>query len=174
MNELSLRAKLTELIKGDCLLMADSPTSACSPDTRRFKVTGDAHLLLFDGDKVLFGRRQNTGFEDGSYHVPSGHLDAGESMIAALIREAKEEIGVTIAPEAVEFAHVMHNSSGGGRVAFFFTVHQWEGTPENREPHKCAELRWFPLGALPDRMIAYCRTALDHVTNGLAFSIYGW
>jgi ADP-ribose pyrophosphatase YjhB (NUDIX family) len=110
--------------------MADSPTIAIGPDTHRFKVTGDVHLLLLDGDKILFGRRQNTSFEDDSYHVPSGHLEAGESMISALIREAKEEVGITIAPEAVEFAHVMHNSSSGGRVAFFFTVRQWEGTPK--------------------------------------------
>lgn len=143
-------------------------------DSDRFKITGDVHLLLLDGDKILFGRRQNTGFEDGAYHLPSGHLEARESVAHALIREAKEEIGVTIAPEAIEFAHVMHNSSSGGRVAFFFTVHQWEGAPENREPHKCGELRWFPLTALPDHMIAYCRTALDHVAVGQPFSIYGW
>lgn len=119
--------------------MADSQTIACGSNARRFRVTGDVHLLLLDGDKVLFGRRQNTGFKDGSYHVPSGHLEAGESMTAALIREAKEEVGVTIAPEVVEFAHVMHNSSSGGRIAFFFTMHQWEGTPENREPGKCGD-----------------------------------
>ncbi|MBV9160658.1 MAG: NUDIX domain-containing protein [Pseudonocardiales bacterium] len=143
-------------------------------DCRRFKVIGDVHLLLLDGDKILFGRRQNTGFEDGAYHAPSGHLEAGESAITAVIREAKEEIGVTIAPDAIEFAHVMHNSSSGGRIAFFFTVRQWEGTPENREPDKCSELRWFPLSALPDHMIAYCRTALEHVLTGQPFSIYGW
>ena len=174
MNELPYTLDSPSFSKGDHLLMTDSPTIAIGPDTRRFKVTGDVHLLLLDGDKILFGRRQNTGFEDGSYHVPSGHLEAGESMISALIREAKEEVGITIAPEAVEFAHVMHNSSSGGRVAFFFTVRQWEGIPENHEPSKCGELRWFPLDALPDRMIAYCRTALDHVTNGQTFSIYGW
>jgi 8-oxo-dGTP diphosphatase len=42
------------------------------------------------------------------------------------------KVGVTVAPEAVEFSHIMHSSSSGGRVAFFFTVQQWEGTPENR------------------------------------------
>lgn len=143
-------------------------------DSCRFKITGDVHLLLLDGDKILFGRRQNTGFEDGAYHPPSGHLEAGESVTTAVIREAKEEIGVTIAAEAIEFAHVMHNSSSGGRVAFFFTVRQWEGAPENREPQKCGELRWFPLTALPGHMIAYCRTALDHVAADQPFSIYGW
>jgi ADP-ribose pyrophosphatase YjhB (NUDIX family) len=155
--------------------MQDSPAGVThGSDNRRFKLTGDVHLLLLDGDKVLFGRRQNTGFEDGAYHLPSGHLEEGESVVAALIREAKEEVGVTIVPEDVEFSHVMHNSSGGGRVAFFFTVRQWEGEPENREPDKCSELRWFQLAALPDHLIAYCRAALAHITAGQSFSVYGW
>lgn len=140
----------------------------------RHQLTTDVHLVLLQGKEVLFGRRENTGYEDGAYHLPSGHLEAGESVVAALIREAKEEIGITIQPAAVEFAHVMHNSSSGGRAAFFFTVRDWEGEPENREPEKCGELAWYPLDALPAHMIAYCRTALEHIGAGQPFSIYGW
>ncbi|KDA44526.1 NUDIX domain-containing protein [Frankia sp. BMG5.23] len=140
----------------------------------RHQLTADVHLLLLHDGQVLFGRRQNTGYEDGAYHLPSGHLEAGESVVAALIREAKEEIGVSIEPEAVEFAHVMHNSSSGGRAAFFFTVRTWDGEPDNREPDKCSELAWFPLDGLPDHLIAYCRTALEHIAAGQPFSTYGW
>ena len=155
--------------------MSDREPMAHGVDTRRHQLTGDLHLLLLDTDgQVLFGRRQNTGFEDGAYHLPSGHLEAGESVVEALIREAKEEVGVNIAPEDVEFSHVMHNSSSGGRVAFFFSVQQWEGTPENREPEKCSELGWFPLDALPAHLIDYCRVALAHITAGQPFSVYGW
>ncbi|WP_433762259.1 NUDIX domain-containing protein [Nocardia sp. CA-135398] len=70
---------------------------------QRHKVTGDVHLLLRRRAEVLFGQRQNTGFEDGAWHLPSGHLEADESVVDALIREAREEIGVTIAPEDVHF-----------------------------------------------------------------------
>ena len=154
--------------------MPESPVIARGADTRRFKLTGDVHLLLLDSDKLLFGCRQNTGFEDGAYHLPAGHLEAGESVIQALIREAKEEVGVTISPEDVEFSHVVHSSSGGGRAAFFFSVRRWEGVPENCEPEKCSELCWFPLSALPDRLISYCRSALAHIAAGQPFSVYGW
>lgn len=155
--------------------MTQAPAVPHGADTRRFKLIGDVHLLLVDRDgQVLFGHRQNTGFEDGAWHVPSGHLEAGESVVTALIREAKEEIGVGIAAEDVEFAHVMHNSSSGGRVAFFFMVQRWAGAPENREPEKCSELRWFPLGDLPDHLIDYCQVALAHIAVGQAFSVYGW
>ncbi|MFE9578573.1 NUDIX domain-containing protein [Nocardia sp. NPDC006044] len=142
--------------------------------SKRHKVTGDVHLVLREEGRVLFGRRQNTGFEDGAWHLPSGHLETGESVLDALIREAREEVGVTIAPEAVRFAHVMHNSSAGGRVAFFFIVDDWQGEPTNREPAKCTDLAWFSLGDLPDHMIAYCRTAMGHIADGTSFSVYGW
>lgn len=143
--------------------------------SQRFKLTGDVHLLLLDAeDRMLFGRRQNTGFEDGAWHVPSGHLEAGESVVQALVREAKEETGIRILPEDVEFAHVMHNSSGGGRAAFFFTVRRWDGTPENREPDKCGELAWFAPDAWPGHLTTYCRVALEHAAAGEPFSVFGW
>jgi 8-oxo-dGTP diphosphatase len=155
--------------------MSNTPPADQSLDTRRFKLTGDVHLLLLNSDEeILFGHRQNTGFEDGAYHLPSGHLEAGESVTQALIREAKEEVGITVAAEHIEFSHVMHNSSSGGRVAFFFTVRQWEGVPENQEPEKCSELRWFSLSALPAHMIDYCRVALTRVGAGQPFSTFGW
>lgn len=154
--------------------MSDN-ASAGHVDIRRYKLTGDVHLLLLKDDgKVLFGRRQNTGFQDGVWHVPAGHLEAGESVVQALIREAREEVGVAVAPEDVEFAHIMHNASGGGRAAFFFIVREWGGTPENREPEKCSEVAWFSPDALPDPLIGYCRAALDQIAAGEPFSVYGW
>ena len=41
-------------------------------------------------------------------------------------------------PAQVAFSHVMHNSSSGGRVAFFFSVERWVGEPANLEPDKCS------------------------------------
>ncbi|WP_458688763.1 NUDIX hydrolase [Nocardia tengchongensis] len=151
---------------------AIQPSQVAKPP--RHKVTGDVHLLLRRDDQVLFGQRQNTGYEDGAWHLPSGHLEADESVVDALIREADEEVGVRIKPENVQFAHIMHNSSSGGRMAFFFVVDEWEQDPTNREPDKCSGLEWFSLDALPDHLIDYCRTALGHVDAGEQFSVFGW
>lgn len=149
-------------------------SQAVNSKPQRHKVTGDVHLVLCRGSDVLFGQRRNTGFEDGAWHLPSGHLEAGESVLDALIREAEEEIGIIIKPEDVHFAHIMHNSSSGGRMAFFFAARAWQGDPENCEPEKCSELQWFSTAALPEHMIGYCRAALDHMAHGREFSIFGW
>ena len=46
-----------------------------------------AYVLLLDGCKVLLSRRMNTGFQDGLFGLPAGHLNKGESVVSAAIRE---------------------------------------------------------------------------------------
>ena len=151
------------------------PSRAHSADTRSYKVTGDVHLLLEDAaGRVLFGLRQNTSIGDGSYHLPAGHVEEGESVIDTVIAEAKEELGITIGPEDIEFAHVMHTTLAGGRASFIFRIRRWKGIPRNREPRKCRELRWFSLNALPKNMICEYRKALKHIAAGNPFSVSGW
>lgn len=155
--------------------MAEPSPAPHSADSRRHKIVSDVHLLLVNPmGAVLFGKHQNTGYEDDAWYLPSGRLEAGESVIAALIREARDEIGVAIDEQDVEFAHVMHNSSGGGRMAFFFVVRNWAGEPENREPGKCSQLEWFSLGALPYDLNPCCRAALEWIAASHYFSVYGW
>ena len=55
-----------------------------------------ALLMLRKGNKVLLLRRFNTGYEDGNYCFPGGHVEKGEPIYKAMIREAKEEIGIEI------------------------------------------------------------------------------
>jgi ADP-ribose pyrophosphatase YjhB (NUDIX family) len=150
------------------------------PKAERFKCIAAAYLLLFDGDNVLLLRRYNTGYQDGMYSVPAGHLDGGESLRAAMIREAQEEIGISLAVEDVHFAHVMHRGVAGDsamdqeRIDFFFTARKYEGTPKIMEPHKCNELRWYPLDALPDNTLPYIRSAIEDCAREQPYSELGW
>jgi 8-oxo-dGTP diphosphatase len=142
----------------------------------RPRVIVDVNLLLRDGPSILLGRRVSSKFGNGCYSLPAGHLELGESVEAALIREAREELGITIAAEDVTFIQVMHNSYGLGRIAFFFEVCSWDGEVINCEPEKCEDLRWFPLDALPTTMIPYIRQAIDSYRAGerAKLALYGW
>src|ERR1051325_117384 len=79
----------------------------------KFPVT--VHLFFFREDQILLIRRFNTGFADGQYSVPAGHLDGGETVIAAARREAQEEGAAQIEPVAIRYSSVLHRIGGGGR-----------------------------------------------------------
>lgn len=142
---------------------------------RRHTEIVDVHLILRRGDEVLLARRANTGYADGLLHAPSGHLEDGEDVRSGMIREAREEIGVELAPEDLTAAVVMQHRApdGGARIGWFFVArHGVGGEPVNREPDKCSELGWYPLDALPDDMVAYCRAALDAYRAGQPFLLH--
>lgn len=135
----------------------------------------DVHLLLLRGEEVLLARRSGTGYADGLLHAPSGHLEDGEDVRSGMIREAREEIGIELAPEDLEAALVMqHRSpSGRARIGWFFVARYGSGgEPVNREPDKCSELGWYPLDALPDDMVAYCRAGIDACRAGQPFVLH--
>jgi 8-oxo-dGTP pyrophosphatase MutT (NUDIX family) len=132
------------------------------------------HLFLRHGNRVLLLRRRGTGYEDGSYSVIAGHLDGGEEVVAAAVREAREEAGITVAPEDVRIVGVMHRLSNDERIDFFATAERWSGEVTNAEPHKCDDLAWRDLDRLPDNVIPYVRRALENWRHGRWFDSYGW
>jgi 8-oxo-dGTP diphosphatase len=137
-----------------------------------FPVT--VHLFLLRDEQVLLARRFNTGYQDGNYSVPAGHLDGGESVIQAARREAREEIGIELLPESLEFAGVMHRREEEERVDFFLATRRWQGEPVNAEPHRCDELRWERPDALPANTIPYVRRAVENYLQGRQFDLFGW
>ncbi len=140
----------------------------------RFTLVAAVHLFLVRGDEVLLLRRHNTGYEDGNYSVIAGHLDGGEEVRAAAVREAREEAGITLRPDDIQVVGVMHRRSADERVDFFVAATGWTGAIANCEPHKCDELAWFQFDALPANVIPYVRRALDNYRAGSWFDSFGW
>lgn len=141
----------------------------------RFKIIPTVYLILMKNNKILLSRRFNTGFQDGNYSFPAGHLDGNETMIQAMIREAKEEIGVNLNPADLKLVHVMHRKEPNEeRVNFFFTAEKWNGEPKTMEPHKCDDLSWFEIDNLPSNTIPYIKQAIDCFQNKIFYSEIGW
>lgn len=135
----------------------------------------DLHVILRDGDgRVLLGQRQNTGWADGQFGLPSGHLEDGESVTAGTMREAEEEIGVTVKADTLHLAHVMHHHTTSGRMALFFETDQWTGEITNREPDKCAGWSFIDPTDPPEPIVSYVARALQHIAAGQFYSEGGW
>lgn len=60
----------------------------------RVRLPVAVHTFLLRSGSVLLLRRCNTGFEDGNYGLVGGHLEGGESVTQAAIRECREEVRV--------------------------------------------------------------------------------
>ena len=129
----------------------------------RRKVVVDVYLLLAKDGRVLLTQRDGTGYGDGAYEPPSGQLADRETIVETAIRIGSRA-GIVIEPEDVSLAHVMHDVSGSGRIAFFLAVAGWTGEP--------AAAGWFPFGDLPTNMLDRARVALRHYDAGLRFSTY--
>lgn len=142
------------------------------PMRARFPVT--VHLFLFREGEILLLRRFNTGYRDGEYSVPAGHLDGNETVRAAAEREAAEEIGVRIEAQDILFSSVMHRNEGDERVDFFVMVRHWRGEPFNNEMDKCDDLRWVAVSSLPENTIPYVRRAIENHLNNIHFDEFGW
>lgn len=141
--------------------------------SQRFTTPVAVHLLLIRDDSILLLRRFKTGYEDGTYSVIAGHLDGGETVLAAMTREAREEAGIDLVNTMV--AGAMHRrASDGERIDFFVACHEWVGEVRNREPEKCDELRWVPIEMLPPNTIPYVASAIATWRAGAWFSSFGW
>jgi 8-oxo-dGTP diphosphatase len=128
------------------------------------------HALFEVGGRILLGLRTNTGWSDGLWHLPAGHLEPDESATDALCREAAEEVGVVVDPADLTLVHVMHQ---GDRIQLFFRAARWSGTIVNNEPLKCGEIGWFAADALPVETVDYTSAALRHIKNDVLYSEYG-
>ncbi len=140
----------------------------------RSKFLVAVHLFFLCGKQILLLRRFNTGYEDGSYSVVAGHVDAGETVTQAAMREAAEEVGVVLEPADLHVMHVMNRKSEDERVDFFIAVQHWTGKITNHEPQKCDDLAWVNMDTLPQNTIPYVKRAIEYYQAGIFYSEFGW
>ena len=140
----------------------------------KFKMIVSVYLLLIRDKKVYLQKRKDTGFRDGQWGLIAGHHDGQETLKKAMIREAKEEANIDIAPVDLEFVHALHKKENDERLEIFFKTVKWEGEPIIAEPHKAERGEWFDPDHLPERTIDYIADVIKHVTNGQSYSEYGF
>ncbi|MGY2314684.1 NUDIX hydrolase [Pseudomonas sp. SDO5522_S412] len=141
----------------------------------RYQLSVSVFVMLIRDGEICMLRRCGTGWMDGSFSIPAGGLDAGETLAAAAIREANEEVGVQISPENLHYAHTLHSKTEGRTwLGHFFQATEWEGIPTLCEPEKHSDLQWCPITVLPAETIPYVRQAIQCVIAQNLYSEYGW
>jgi 8-oxo-dGTP diphosphatase len=131
------------------------------------------HIVVERDGYLLLMRRAGTGFFDGQYSLPGGHVEADESLRRTAVRELAEETGLVASEDALAYLGVVHRRSDTNRIDFFFRADKWSGEPAILEPHKCDELVWADVAALPENAVDYVRQALRQGSSPWMFE-HGW
>lgn len=126
-----------------------------------------AHLLLRNHmGEILFTRRVNTGYADGCWSVPAGHVERGETIVAACIRETAEEIAVDLDAGKLRCALVQqkHDLDDEERIDVFFYGDLSAGQHvQIGEPNKCDAIQWALPFDPPSPVVPYIAAALNSI-----------
>ncbi|HVX58508.1 MAG TPA: NUDIX domain-containing protein [Candidatus Saccharimonadales bacterium] len=137
----------------------------------KFKVIPSVFIAVISDGKVILTKRKNTSFMDGFYDLPSGHVEEGESIKDAAVRELKEETGVDVEPKELELFNITQGYSSPGRPYLYmmFKTEKFDGNPSLTEPEFSDEVAFFGLNDLPNRTIPHVKEALAKMDGGISF-----
>ncbi|MFF6833293.1 NUDIX domain-containing protein [Streptomyces sp. NPDC012438] len=123
-------------------------------------------IIVHGPDGVLLGRHRR-----GTWEVPGGSLEPGETFVEAVIRELAEETGLIAKPADVQLLGTLLDHVGGVlRLTVPALITRWSGTPRELE-RTIGSWRFWSLDALPQPLFepsSQCLTAwnqdlpLDH------------
>jgi A/G-specific adenine glycosylase len=96
--------------------------------------------IIWKGKRILIARRFNRDLLGGLWEFPGGHRERGESLEECVMREIREELGVTVAVKE-KFAAVEHAYSHFSITLNAFRCRYLRGQPR---AIGCAAWRWVP------------------------------
>ena len=119
------------------------------------------HLVHQQDGKHLLLRRSGGPYYSGFLSLVAGHVEPGETPSAALVREAKEEIGVVFTQADLTFRLVIYRRLPDRvYVDYFFAVQKLDREPLIMEPDKASEIGYFEIADVQDQMVPYVVAAL--------------
>ena len=129
-------------------------------------------IIKNEQNEILFQRRQGTKLWPGFLALPAGHVDTGENVYDAVVREAKEELNITISIENIIDTFVVNrrNKSIPSYYDVYFEIDSYVGDIIINEPEKCSELKWIKIEDLPEDVIDFEKVALLNNKKGIKFS----
>ena len=88
------------------------------------KTKTSAGLAIIYDNKILLAHTTSRGWY-GSYGIPKGGIDKGESKLDAAIRETREEVGITIPKNLIdktEHTFTVSTKKYGNKIVYYYIV----------------------------------------------------
>lgn len=139
------------------------------------KVGAGFGVMLVRKETVLLGRR-HTDVEkadselhgEGTWTMPGGKLEFGESFEAGAKREVSEETGLEL-----NKLKIICVNNDKNEYAHFVTVgvlsDQFSGEPRVMEPNEIVEWHWFDLNELPTPLYFPSAKIIENYRQGLFY-----
>lgn len=120
--------------------------------------------LFIKDNRVLIGKRIGNRVLKDYYSFPGGKMDLFEQNIEdALVREIKEETGVTIKKyDFISYHNEFFPDDFQNYIVFSYVVNEWEGVPVNLEPEKCESWEWIDMDNLPEKTSPYSKQIIKN------------
>ena len=127
-------------------------------------------ILENEKGEILMMERKNTGFMDGKYGLPAGHLEWYETLKEGVVREIQEEISIIVKEKDLELIHTSHRITHWDRVYldFYFRIHKYSGEISNGEPEKCSNIRF--LDKQNSDIVPYLKDIFQYIQKWKTFS----
>jgi 8-oxo-dGTP diphosphatase len=114
-------------------------------------------VMILKDEKILLGKRHPDPEKassdlhgEGTWTMPGGKLEFGESPDDCVIRETLEESGIEIKKENLKLISVSNEVMPDMHyVTIGFLCEHFSGDAKVMEPEKITEWKWFPINNLP-------------------------
>ncbi len=127
---------------------------------RKTSYTIGCYAIIFKGDSVLLIHRTDYDI----WHMPGGGLEPNESLTECVVRETKEEIGLTV---AVKRLTGIYQKPGKNDFVFMFLTEIIDGAPTPSK--EAVDIKYFPINKLPpnlsDNMKVRIHDAISHAAT---------
>ncbi len=145
---------------------------------KKIGVKAGVGVMILKDNKVLLGKRHDDPKKadsalhgEGTWTMPGGKIDFGETLEEAAAREVIEETNIKINQDKLKFISLTNERvSDAHFVTVGFLSEEFEGKPKVMEPDEITEWRWFALDKLPEKMYFTSAKILKNYSENMVYN----
>lgn len=118
-------------------------------------------VAILNSGKVLLTLREDLHV----WCLPGGHVEPGESLAEAALRETLEETGLRVELNRLVGIYSQPHNKNGGSHSILFSATPVAGAP-TADGIETLAVEWFTLDALPQRLLGWHLTYLQDAISG--------
>jgi 8-oxo-dGTP diphosphatase len=130
-------------------------------------ITVGVQCFVLSESRLLLGLRTG-GFGAGTWGLPGGHLEQGETILQAAARELEEESGIRAGKLSIAAIGdpILENNY---HLQIGVLVETWTGSPALTAPAEIGRWEFFPPDRLPSPLLVSSAYIIEKYTRGALY-----